>query len=107
MTIGDECTNRNEKLILNPGAKRCRVFGILKRIVRFIVRTIEYKLVSIEEKERITMKVLILANGTGGGHMAAAYALQKAFEVRGYEADVLDPFSCSSSEGNRQRECGR
>ncbi|MBQ1596605.1 MAG: glycosyl transferase, partial [Clostridia bacterium] len=39
------------------------------------------------------MKVLILANGTGGGHMAAAYALQEAFEARGHEATVLDPFS--------------
>ena len=39
------------------------------------------------------MKVLILANGTGGGHMAAAYALQEAFETRGHEATVMDPFS--------------
>ena len=39
------------------------------------------------------MKVLILANGTGGGHMAAAYALQEAFEAQGHEATVLDPFS--------------
>ena len=39
------------------------------------------------------MKVLILANGTGGGHMAAAYALQEAFEARGHAATVLDPLS--------------
>ncbi len=39
------------------------------------------------------MKVLILANGTGGGHLAAGYALQEAFELRGHEATVMDPFS--------------
>lgn len=39
------------------------------------------------------MKVLIMANGTGGGHLAAAYALQEAFEQHGHEATVMDPFS--------------
>ena len=39
------------------------------------------------------MKVLIMANGTGGGHLAAAYALEEAFEQHGHEATVMDPFS--------------
>ncbi len=39
------------------------------------------------------MKILILANGTGGGHLAAAYALQEAFEKRDHQVTVLDPFT--------------
>lgn len=39
------------------------------------------------------MKVLILANGTGGGHLAAAAALEESFRKKGHDAEVLDPFS--------------
>lgn len=39
------------------------------------------------------MKILILSNGTGGGHNTAAAALKTAFEARGHKVDLMDPFS--------------
>lgn len=36
------------------------------------------------------MKAVILSCNTGGGHNAAAYALQAAFSARGHDAQVLD-----------------
>ena len=38
------------------------------------------------------MKVLILSNGTGGGHNAAAFALKEEFRKLGHEAVMMDPF---------------
>lgn len=38
------------------------------------------------------MKVLILANGTGGGHNAAAFALKEEFRKYGHQAIMMDPF---------------
>lgn len=39
------------------------------------------------------MEALILSCSTGGGHNAAAYALQEALTLRGHHATVLDPYS--------------
>ena len=39
------------------------------------------------------MKVLIMANGTGGGHLAAAAALEEAFLDNGHEVTILDPYT--------------
>ncbi len=39
------------------------------------------------------MKVLILSNGTGGGHNAAANALKEEFIHQGHDAVMMDPFS--------------
>ena len=39
------------------------------------------------------MNILILANGTGGGHNAAAQALKLEFEKRGHTVDFMDPYS--------------
>ena len=42
------------------------------------------------------MKAIILSCATGGGHNAAAYALQEAFTARGHQAQVLDYLSLAS-----------
>lgn len=39
------------------------------------------------------MEALILSCSTGGGHNAAAYAIQEALTLRGHSAKVLDPYS--------------
>ncbi len=39
------------------------------------------------------MKVLLLSNGTGGGHNSAALALKEEFQKQGREAVMIDPFS--------------
>lgn len=47
------------------------------------------------------MKVLILANGTGGGHNAAANALKEEFIAQGHEAVMMDPFSLKGRTSGR------
>lgn len=44
------------------------------------------------------MRVLILSCGTGGGHNAAANAMKEAFEMRGHQADVLNPYTLKTNK---------
>ncbi len=44
------------------------------------------------------MRVLILSCGTGGGHNAAAKAMKEAFEMRGHQADVLNPYTLKTNK---------
>ena len=44
------------------------------------------------------MRVLILSCGTGGGHNAAANAMKEAFEMRGHQADILNPYTLKTNK---------
>lgn len=44
------------------------------------------------------MRVLILSCGTGGGHNAAANAMKEAFEARGHQAEVLNPYTLKANK---------
>lgn len=44
------------------------------------------------------MDALILSCGTGGGHNAAAQAMQEALELRGHRAMLMNPYALQSKE---------
>lgn len=43
------------------------------------------------------MKALVFSCGTGGGHNAAAKAMEEALTLRGHQAKVLDPYELKSA----------
>lgn len=52
------------------------------------------------------MEALILSCSTGGGHNAAAYAVQEAFRLRGHNAVVLDPYVLAGKDLDKKVAAG-